>query len=464
MKYFLTPLGTFALTLQQLCSEGVSTTLNLPFFSSSSSSSSSYLCHGSSGHLVTHKMLSYRIWKNTNIKLSSGYKLWQGRGGKRDWRDGGDSDGDYVYQRNEQDEGYCVEDGPDYPPRRKQAQPSTWFGGKFHDERQRHYETPQYHYADDVDPWPSCAPESKNGELQSHLRHMSSGFAVDNTQDIVSEYESSSVIHRATIIVSSGLVGSLAGAILAESLFGRIHFFALIGLVLGIVTSFSKSIFGEMIRALGLGGVFAFQRCGQLCFLYPMFPYVKALLGLGPRIPFPPGPDPPWKYRGGQGMPPFSMTRTLLALLFLGGFGGYTFSKMTSSPLPLSIMALSTGGGTLWIGTLEGRLGDLFRLIGIRLVGLIGVLAEVNSEVLATAKIVASFRSIVKALLFWDQKFELTDKFMAILSHLVGHLSSAITALMAESKATVDDDYGVEPGHSYDGHEQRFGDDFGYCR
>ncbi len=90
------------------------------------------------------------------------------------------------------------------------------FGGKFHDERQRHYETPQYHYADDVDPWPSCAPESKNGELQSHLRHTSSGFAVDNTQDIVSEYESSSVIHRATIIVSSGLVGSLAGAILAE--------------------------------------------------------------------------------------------------------------------------------------------------------------------------------------------------------------------------------------------------------
>ncbi len=72
-------------------------------------------------------MLSYRIWKNTNIKLSSGYKLWQGRGGKRDWRDGGDSDGDYVYQRNEQDEGYCVEDGPDYPPRRKQAQPSTWY-------------------------------------------------------------------------------------------------------------------------------------------------------------------------------------------------------------------------------------------------------------------------------------------------------------------------------------------------
>ncbi len=33
-----------------------------------------------------------------------------------------------------------------------------------------------------------------------------------------------------------------------QSLFGRIHFFALIGLVLGIVTSFSKSIFGEMIR------------------------------------------------------------------------------------------------------------------------------------------------------------------------------------------------------------------------
>ncbi len=89
------------------------------------------------------------------------------------------------------------------------------FGGTFHDEKQRHYE-PQYHYADDVDPWPSGAPKSKNGELQSHLRHTSSGFAVDNTQDIVGEYESSSVIHRATIIASSGLVGSLAGAILAE--------------------------------------------------------------------------------------------------------------------------------------------------------------------------------------------------------------------------------------------------------
>ncbi len=112
------------------------------------------------------------------------------------------------------------------------------------------------------------------------------------------------------------------------------------------------------------------QRCGQLCVLYPMFPYVRALLGLGPRIPFPPGPDPPWKYRGnrnhhpggciiifccsfhlwlattqsfplfnfnfnfaktvtgGQGMPPFSMTRASIALLILGGFGGYTFSKV----------------------------------------------------------------------------------------------------------------------------------------
>ncbi len=35
-----------------------------------------------------------------------------------------------------------------------------------------------------------------------------------------------------------------------QSLFGRIQLFALIGLVLGIVTSFSKSIFGEMIRCV----------------------------------------------------------------------------------------------------------------------------------------------------------------------------------------------------------------------
>ncbi len=88
--------------------------------------------------------------------------------------------------------------------------------GKFHDERQRYYES-QYHHTDDVDPWLSVAAESKNGDLpKSRLRHMSRGFAVDNTKDVVSEYESSSVIHRATIIASSGLVGSFAGAVLGE--------------------------------------------------------------------------------------------------------------------------------------------------------------------------------------------------------------------------------------------------------
>ncbi len=91
------------------------------------------------------------------------------------------------------------------------------FGRKFHDERQRHYETQQYNYADGVDSWPpSYAPESNNEELQNRLRHASPGFAVDIPQDIVSEYESLSAIHRATIIASSGLVGSCAGAFLAE--------------------------------------------------------------------------------------------------------------------------------------------------------------------------------------------------------------------------------------------------------
>ncbi len=124
MKYFLAPFGTFTLALHQIFPEGVSTTLNLPF---SSRSSSSYdLCHGSSGHLVTHKKFSDLILKNSIIKLSSGYELWQGRGGKRDWRDGGDSDGDYVYQHNEQDE-YCVEDGPYYPPASKQEPPPKWY-------------------------------------------------------------------------------------------------------------------------------------------------------------------------------------------------------------------------------------------------------------------------------------------------------------------------------------------------
>ncbi len=127
MKYPLTTLVTFALTLQQLCSEGVSTTLN-PLFCSSSSSGSSDWCHGSPGHLTTHKKSNYCIRRNTNnSKLSGGYKLWQGRGGKRDWRDDADRDGGYGYQHNEQDEEYYVEDGPYHPPREKRAQPPNWY-------------------------------------------------------------------------------------------------------------------------------------------------------------------------------------------------------------------------------------------------------------------------------------------------------------------------------------------------
>ncbi len=88
--------------------------------------------------------------------------------------------------------------------------------GKFHDERQRHFEA-QYHEADGADLWLSGASESKDGELQSPSRSTSRRFAaVDNTQDSVSEYISSSMLHRATIIVSSGLVGLFAGAVIGE--------------------------------------------------------------------------------------------------------------------------------------------------------------------------------------------------------------------------------------------------------
>ncbi len=130
MKNPLVSLGTFALTLQQLCSEGVSTTLNPLFCSSSSSSSSSDWYHGSSGHFTTHrkpKLLCLR--KNTyNIKLSGGYKLWQGRGGgNHDWRDDADRGWDYGYQHNEKNEEYYVEDGPYHSSQGKQAQPQKWY-------------------------------------------------------------------------------------------------------------------------------------------------------------------------------------------------------------------------------------------------------------------------------------------------------------------------------------------------
>ncbi len=98
--------------------------------------------------------------------------------------------------------------------------------GKFHDERQRHCESQDHHADDDVDPWLSAAfaSESKSRDLpNSHLRHTSRDFAVDNTQDIVSEYESSSVMHRATIIASSAFVGSLAGAVLGEVMMNDIR-------------------------------------------------------------------------------------------------------------------------------------------------------------------------------------------------------------------------------------------------
>jgi hypothetical protein len=276
-------------------------------------------------------------------------------------------------------------------------------------------------------PKPRPRPSSRRAEQEYEVEEEEE---LEDHEGLVKEY-TSTLKGKALVSSSSAVVVAALGAALSESTIRKTKSLALGGLGTGLVLSFTKGPFGDLTRSLGLGAALTLYRSSQIGAEYPLLPHLKSAMGLGGRLAFPPGEKGPWRYRPGPGDPIFSMARSMLALAFMGAFIGYTISKFVPL-LPTALMAIAAAGGLAWLGNLDIRVGDLARVMAMRLVALLGLAAEIDSEVRVTTNLARVFRVCLRGALFWDRKFQLTDKAMAALQKIFAWVSSLLSRMQAE--------------------------------
>eukprot|EP00986_Skeletonema_menzelii_P012778 scaffold7198_cov150-Skeletonema_menzelii.AAC.4 len=178
------------------------------------------------------------------------------------------------------------------------------------------------------------------------------------------------------------------------------------------VAGFLRNDYGELSRALGLALVFTLQRTKSVRKDNPTLVHIKALIGQGPRKPFPPVDEEssPWRYEPiYEDDPDFKMTYVLLAMALVGSFCGGNVPLLPQ-----------------WMGGIIGAVafasftqgsnaqGDLGRTMGMRIVGLVQVVTSINSELRILGKAATVGGLIFDKMMILDRKHRVKDKFVAI--------------------------------------------------
>ena len=175
---------------------------------------------------------------------------------------------------------------------------------------------------------------------------------------------------------------------------------------------FLRNDYGELSRALGLAFVFTLQRTTSVRKDFPTLVHIKALIGQGPRKPFPPvdAESSPWRYEPiYEDDPDFKMTYVLLAMALVGSFCGGNVPLLPQ-----------------WMGGIIGAVafasftqgsnaqGDIGRTMGMRLVALVKVVTSINSELRILGKAATVGGLIFDKMMILDRKHRVKDKFVAI--------------------------------------------------
>lgn len=186
---------------------------------------------------------------------------------------------------------------------------------------------------------------------------------------------------KLAVTLAAGVVGSGMGLALSASAFHRPGTFALGGLGLGVFLSLLKNDFGDLFRALGLLLIYLLERQRQVGQAYSALGQLRPMVRLAPRRPFPPVENP-WAYvRASPSDIEFSMTKTLVAVVFVGALYGYLLASAISLFfLPAWLLALIGGGIGGYTATLRDGRGDMVRCLGMKLVAFFGLIKAVEEE------------------------------------------------------------------------------------
>jgi hypothetical protein len=178
------------------------------------------------------------------------------------------------------------------------------------------------------------------------------------------------------------------------------------------VTGFLRNDYGELSRTLGLALVLILQRASSVRREYPTLPHLKAMIRQGPRRPFPPVEEggSPWRYEPTyRDDPEFKMTYALLAMSLVGSFCG------GNVPILPAWMGGILGAVTFAsLTTGSNARGDLGRSMGMRLVGLVRVALDINSELRILGKAATVGGLLFDKVMIMDRKHRIKDKIVAI--------------------------------------------------
>jgi hypothetical protein len=285
-------------------------------------------------------------------------------------------------------------------------------------------------------------PEAKATKSQQLPKYASA------RTDAVTRFQSSSVSNRLKLTASCGLLGAGCGAFLSKSISvkkTKTSAVSIDPLVMGmatlfIITSRLRNPYGELIRTLGLLFIRIIQRSRYIRKKYPGVHYVLPALALTERRPYPmsSSPNNPWKINvnyDDDDDDDFSMWYAILANLMMGGIllGGSHIIPF----LPTSLASLLGASVLGYATTLPDSRGDLARVMGMRVVGILREAVALNSELHVLSKSGIVISNVLDKLLILDRQHRIKDKFLAI-AHFV--YDRVILRVQADMQQANDDD------------------------
>lgn len=211
---------------------------------------------------------------------------------------------------------------------------------------------------------------------------------------------------------SSTVVGGALGGFLGKSTLGTP---TSVGIGVGflfLLLTFLRNPYGELSKALGLTLIMVWQRFYRIRRRYPTWPHVKACLGMSRRRAFPRNDD----YAAD---PDVNFVYTLVAMGFVGSTCGGNL------PLVPTWMG-ALGGAALFCGasTLKSARGDLARSMGMRVVGVMEELLDINGELKVVRKSGVVAGLLLDKVLIMDRKHKIKDRIVAGVTSVYDRVSN----------------------------------------
>lgn len=250
-------------------------------------------------------------------------------------------------------------------------------------------------------------------------------------RDVITVYMDRSIVNRWMVRLGSGAVGAAFLTFVGTSLTTKSWWtlYAWMGFWLFLVTSWFRTPYGELCRASGFLLLETMRESRQIRRDYPTRPHLRALLGAGPRRPFPPA-DNPWNYRPSSPDDPlFSMVYSIAAMTIVGSFCGGNIPMV-----PSWIGALVGAGFFGLLTTRPNARGDLARATGMRVVATVQTLWDLQKDLNISPKFWKVASLLLDKLLILDRQHRLKDKLVAFLSLIYDQILRVVQQMQGQQQ------------------------------